>query len=162
MRILTLYFSRSGHTKAAAQLVQEGAGGDIARIRTRRSYASSYAGAVIQGGIEVWRGARPSLLPPAVCPEAYDILFLGAPVWWHTIAPAMKSFLDAYDLSGKRVYPFLTSGGSPGDSFQEMETSCRGARVGEGFHIYFKKDRMMADAEMIRHWARHCAEGGHG
>lgn len=59
MKILTAYYSRSGHTKQVARLIQEAAGGDIVPIRTRRSYSGSYALAVIQGGMEKLRHVRP-------------------------------------------------------------------------------------------------------
>lgn len=38
--------------------------------------------------------------------SAYDRMILGSPVWWYTFAPAMKTFLNTYDLSGKMVFPF--------------------------------------------------------
>lgn len=156
MKILTLYYSRSGHTKRVAELIHEAAGGDIAPLRTRRSYSGSYAVAVIQGGLEKLRNARPALMALPVDPDEYDVLFLGGPVWWFTIAPALKSFLAAHDLSGRTVYPFLTSGGQPQDAFGDLEKLCTG-RVGEGFHVYFRKDHMQASEDEIRRWARRCA-----
>lgn len=157
MKILTLYFSKSGHTKAIAELIHDAVGGAIAPIRTRRSYSGSYAVAVVQGGLEKLCGARPALMPLPVDPADYDMIFLGGPVWWFSPAPALKSFLAAYDLSGRTVYPFLTSGGQPKDSFHELEMLCTG-RVGEGFHVFFKKDERRADPEDIRRWAARCVE----
>ncbi len=161
MNILTLYYSRSGHTKEVARLIQEAAGGDIAPIRTRRSYSGSYPIAVLQGGWEKMRGALPPLMALPVDLVDYDVIFLGGPVWWFSIAPALKSFLASHDLAGKTVYPFLTSGGQPKDSFKDMEDLI-GGRVGEGFHVYFKKDDMQADPEEIRRWAARCAAEAEG
>ncbi|MDR2760506.1 MAG: hypothetical protein LBB09_01505, partial [Rickettsiales bacterium] len=41
----------------------------------------------------------------------YDVIFLGSPVWWGTIAPAVKTFLGENNLSGKTVIPFVSHGG---------------------------------------------------
>ena len=40
------------------------------------------------------------------------MIFLGYPNWWGDMPMAVYSFLDEYDLSGKQVIPFVTSGGS--------------------------------------------------
>jgi len=44
--------------------------------------------------------------------EKYDIFFVGFPNWWYDMPMAMYAFFDTYDLSGKTVVPFCTSGGS--------------------------------------------------
>lgn len=154
MKILTLYFSRSGHTRQAAEIIHSAVGGDIGEIRTVRNYSSSYAWAAVQGGIERWRNSLPKLQPLSVTPEEYDLLFLGSPVWWYTITPAMKSFLAAHPLRGKIVCPFLTSGGQPKDSFLDLEKALPEADVREGFHIYFRGNTMKAYVEDIEKWAR--------
>lgn len=153
MRILTLYYSKSGHTKRVAEVIHESVGGDIVPIHTKENYAHSYVGAVIQGGFQRLTGRNPRLLPLPVDPTDYDVIFLGGPVWWFTIAPALKQFLVDYDLSGKTIYPFLTSGGQPRNAFQDLEMACGDARVGEGFHVYFKGNQMMAEPHTIRLWA---------
>lgn len=159
MKVLTLYFSRSGHTRRVADIIQNAAGGDMAPIRTRRSYARSYVGAVIQGGLERLMGDRPALMPLPVHVEEYDLIFIGTPVWWFTLSPAIKTFLEEHSLEGKRVFPFITSGGEPRNAFMDFERACRG-KVGEGFHIYFKGNQMMADRESIRDWAKDAVREG--
>jgi flavodoxin len=44
--------------------------------------------------------------------DDYDVIFLGFPNWWYDMPMAIYSFLEEYDLSGKTVIPFCTSGGS--------------------------------------------------
>lgn len=160
MKILTLYYSKSGHTKKVAEIIHEAVGGDIGPIRTKKNYARSYVGAVIQGGLQRLTGTMPELLPLPLDLSGYDVVFLGGPVWWFTIAPALRRFLMEADLSGKRVYPFLTSGGQPKDAFQDLEEACGDARVGEGFHVYFKGNQMMAGPEDIKAWAAGSAAEG--
>ena len=55
MKILTVYFSKTGHTKAIAEMIHKAVGGELGEIRTKRSYAPSYGMAVLQGGLEQLR-----------------------------------------------------------------------------------------------------------
>jgi flavodoxin len=43
--------------------------------------------------------------------EAYDLIIVGSPNWWSTIAPPVATFLSEYDFSGKTIAPFCTHGG---------------------------------------------------
>lgn len=62
--------------------------------------------------------------------EEYDIVFVGYPVWWHATPAPINTFLESYDLTGKLIIPFCTSGGS--DIDETMPTflnSCDGLAV---------------------------------
>ncbi len=56
-------------------------------------------------------GVRPELAAKVEDMGKYDVIFIGSPNWWSTIAPPVASFLASYDLSGKTVIPFVTHGG---------------------------------------------------
>lgn len=60
MKILTVYFSKTGHTKAIAEMIHKAVGGELGEIRTKRSYAPSYGMAVLQGGLEQLRKSFPN------------------------------------------------------------------------------------------------------
>ncbi len=147
-KILTVYFSRSGNTKKVANLIHETVGGDITEIKTKRTYSSSYAGAILQGGLEKFKNARPEILPLEKNPKDYDILFIGTPVWWFTVAPAMKSFLETYDLSGKKVFLFLTNGGKPAEAERDFKALCKGT-VCDTLDIRFKGRTQIASDDAI-------------
>jgi flavodoxin len=155
MNILILYFSKTGHTRHAAEVIQHTVGGDLSELDTLRTYAKSYGMTVIQGGIEQLGKKLPKLEPLAVDIGSYDFIFLGAPVWWFSPAPAMKSFLASVNLSGKTVCPFVTSGGSPSDSLKELTDKLQeiGANVKEGLAISWQKEKQMTPDEDIAHWA---------
>ncbi len=42
-----------------------------------------------------------------------DTIFLGSPVWFSRAPSVILTFLDKYNLKEKRIYLFVTSGGSP-------------------------------------------------
>lgn len=104
-KILIAYYSMTSHTRRVAELIQDTVGGDMASIRTKETYPSNYEAMVEQGHREVNEGFLPVLNEFPIDIDAYHMIFLGTPVWWYSIAPAMKSFLKNHDLRGKIVYP---------------------------------------------------------
>lgn len=62
--------------------------------------------------------------------DEYDIVFVGYPVWWHATPAPINTFLESYNLTGKLIIPFCTSGES--DISETMPTflnSCNGLAV---------------------------------
>ena len=42
----------------------------------------------------------------------YDTVLIGFPIWWYVAPTIIDTFVESYDLSGKTIVPFATSGGS--------------------------------------------------
>ena len=61
---------------------------------------------------EIGGGVRPALKGRLPDVGAYDVIFVGSPCWWATIAPPVATFLTSCDLAGKTVVPFMTHEGS--------------------------------------------------
>lgn len=58
------------------------------------------------------------------------------PIWWGTLPRILCTFFDTYDLSGKTIAPFCTSGSSGIDeAVQMIETLEPDADVREGARI---------------------------
>lgn len=111
-RILVAYFSYSGNTRSVAQAIQQQTGADLFEINTTYAYPSEYNDVVEQAQQEQRENARPELNDTVENMEQYDVVFLGYPNWWGDMPMVVYSFLETYDLSGKTVAPFVTSGGS--------------------------------------------------
>ena len=78
MKILTVYFSKTGHTKAVAEIIRETVGGDLFEVKTKRTYSASYGIAVLQSGIERFRKTLPELESfPDI--SSYDKIFYRIP-----------------------------------------------------------------------------------
>ena len=56
--------------------------------------------------------SRPELGGETVNMNDYDIVFIGYPIWWDLCPRPVNTFIEKYNLSGKTVIPFATSGGS--------------------------------------------------
>ena len=112
-RMLVVYYSWSnGNTKRIAEQLARRTGADIARIETVQPYTGSYQDIVDQGQREVERGYKPEIRPLAVDLADYDVIAVGTPTWWYTMAPAVRSFLAQHDFADKTVVPFMINGGS--------------------------------------------------
>lgn len=56
--------------------------------------------------------SRPAIADQSAGIAAYDVVFVGFPVWWYVAPTIIHTFLEGYDFSGKTIVPFATSGGS--------------------------------------------------
>ena len=102
----------AGNTGLVASMIAETAGADLFSLHTVEQYPDTYSATVDQGQQERSDGVRPELTDLPENLADYDVIFLGYPSWWSDMPMAVYSFLDAVDLSGKTIAPFVTSGGS--------------------------------------------------
>ena len=113
-KTLVAYFSATGNTRAVAARIAELTGADLYEIEPARPYASNpYDDSeLIQN--EAYNDLRPEVanLPDAETIAMYDTIYVGSPLWWHQPAMVVCTFLEAYDLGGKVVVPFITYGGT--------------------------------------------------
>ena len=101
-----------GNTQYIASLIQQHTGGDLFLIQTENKYPSVYEQIDQQGGEENRNRIRPKLSSHVENMDDYSVIFLGYPIWYYDMPMAVYSFLEEYDLSGKTIIPFVTSGAS--------------------------------------------------
>ena len=109
-KILVLYYSQNGTTKAVAEEIAARLGADMEEIVPGVPYDGNF-----QETIERCMKEKELEVIPAVKPlnsdiPAYDVIFLGYPVWFGTFAPPVDGLLSAVDFSGKKIVPFCTFG----------------------------------------------------
>lgn len=132
---LIAYFSWSGNTEAVAQEIQAQTGADMFEIVPAEPYTDDYNELLDIAQEEQSSGARPAIAE-TVDLSGYDTVYLGFPNWWGDMPMILYTFLDEYDLSGKTVVPFNTSGGSGFsgslDTIADMEPE---AEIAEGLSL---------------------------
>lgn len=157
-KLLIVYYSWSnGNTERIAKQLQSVAGGDLAKIDTAVPYSGSYDDVVAQGQREVNRGYEPEIKPLNVNLADYDVIAVGTPTWWYTMAPAVKTFLHANDFTGKTVVPFMTNGGWPGHVIKDMKQLCAGAKTDCELQVQFDStggDHLETPEAQIDAWAQ--------
>ena len=158
-KLLIAYYSWSnGNTERIAKTLQRIAGGELVKIDTAVPYSGSYNDVVEQGQREVQQGYEPELKPIDMNIASYDVIAIGTPTWWYTMAPAVKTFLHQNDLTSKTVVPFMTNGGWPGHVIKDMKSACTGAEFACEMQVRFDSnggDHLETPDDQITAWAQH-------
>lgn len=107
-QVLVAYFSHSGTTERVANAIKDEIDADIFEISPQKEYSNVY----LQSNSEIRNDELPELSEKVEDIDKYDIVFIGYPVWWHATPAPINTFLESYNLKGKLIIPFCTSGGS--------------------------------------------------
>ena len=150
MSTLVAYFSRAGqnygnggvinlpkgNTEILAEAIAAELGADIFKIDTVEPYPTDYYATTDQAKRELREKARPAIQGPLPSMKGVDKIVLGYPNWWGTVPMAVKTFLDACDLTGVTIAPLCTNEGSGlGGSVGDLRRSYPAATVVEGLSI---------------------------
>ena len=150
MSTLVAYFSRAGqnygnggvinlpkgNTEILAEAIAADLGADLFKIEPVEAYPEDYFATTDQAKVELRAQARPAIQGPLPSMEGVDAIVLGYPNWWGTMPMAVKTFLDALDLSGVTIAPFCTNEGSGlGGSVGDLRRSYPAAKVVDGLSI---------------------------
>lgn len=142
---LVAYFSRTGTTERAALRIAELTGAEVVEIEVSEPYSGSYEATLNRAERELGANARPAVTTVVENMGQYDTIYVGYPIWYGTAPMPVFTFLENYDLSGKTIVPFCTSGGSGiGASVDDIRESCPNSTVTEG--------RRINDTGSIEHW----------
>lgn len=149
-KILTAYFSRAaemptdadcvthatpavGNTAVMAKSIAGALGADLFEIRTTRDYPVLHRenSRVAEG--EMKADERPPLFADVPDVSAYDVIFVGYPIWWYQEPMVIRTFLERYDWAGKTIVPFCTSMAVGIEKSREnIRRLCPGAKVLDG------------------------------
>lgn len=150
---LVAYFSASGVTARLAGTLAKAVNGDIFEIVPVQPYTKddlNWMNKQSRSSVEMSdKSSRPAVASKVENMEQYDTIYIGFPIWWYTAPTIINTFLEQYDLNGKTVIPFATSGGSQmGKTNDDLVKSCRGAVLKNG-----KRFSANADIKELKNWA---------
>lgn len=115
-KVLVTYFSATGTTARAAEKLASVTGGELYAITPAKPYTSAdlnWNNKQSRSSVEMHdEKARSELGGKKLDVAGYDIIFIGYPIWWDLAPRVVNTFIEKYDLKGKTVIPFATSGGS--------------------------------------------------
>lgn len=135
-KVLIVYLSRTGNTKALADIIHTYTGGTIVALELEKPYPENYRATVQQVVHENETGYLPPLKTKIDSIQNYDVVFVGFPTWDMKMPPPMKSFLHQYNLSGKTIIPFNTNAGyGVGGGFETVKQLCPQSKVLEGYSV---------------------------
>lgn len=152
-KTLVAYFSASGVTAKLAKTLSSAIGADLHEIQPAKAYTSAdldWMNKESRSSVEMNdKTFRPAIANQVKDMEQYDVIFVGFPIWWYVAPTIINTFLEQYDLTGKTVVPFATSGSSGmGNTNAELAVSCQGAVLREG-----KRFSGNAKGPELRAWA---------
>lgn len=135
--VLVAYFSASGVTKGVAEKLAKVVNGDLYEITPENPYTDAdlnWMDANSRSSIEMKdKSSRPAINGKVNNMENYDTIYLGFPIWWYVAPTIINTFLESYNLTGKTIIPFATSGSSGmGNTIEELKSSAKGAKMLEG------------------------------
>ena len=133
---LVAYFSASGITAEKAKALAQAAGADLYEIKPKVPYTAAdikWTNPLARCNKEWIKKTKPALADTDADIAAYDTVYLVFPIWYYTAPLIVKSFLEAYDFSGKKIVIFATSGGSDlKKATQHIQAALPKAQVVEG------------------------------
>lgn len=151
-KVLVAYFSCTGNTAKVAKQVKSATGAKLYRIKAQKPYTKAdlnYNNDDCRANKEQNDSkARPKIKGKVKNIRKYDVIFVGHPIWYGQEPRIINSFLESYNLKGKKIVTFCTSGGSGiSGSKAGIKKSAKGAKVTIG------KDFSGESMSKIRKWA---------
>ena len=152
-KILVVYYSRTGNTRAIAESIKETLGCDIQEIKDLkdRSGISGFIG----GMIDSRKNPITDISPKEVESKDYDLLIIGSPGWGVNLTPAINTFITMTDFTQKKVVLFgVVSGRMSQKTLDAYSTviASRGGQVIDTFVIktlWINQDAMREEAKKI-------------
>ena len=126
-----------GNTEQAARMIAGITGAELFKIEQKIPYAADYNTCIAQAKADKEAGKRPEILNQPDNLNQYDEIYLGYPNYWGTMPMAVYTFLESYDFTGKKIYPFCTHEGSGlSGTENDIRKSAKGAVVEKGIAIH--------------------------
>ena len=152
-KTLAAYFSASGTTRKVAKMIAEAGDCALYEITPKELYTNddlNWMNKKSRSSMEMSdKKIRPQITDTDAHIEEYDTIILGFPIWWYVAPTIINTFLEQYDLTGKKVIPFATSGSSGmGNTNAELRGSCSGALLCEG-----QRFASSIGADALKAWA---------
>ena len=152
-KVLIVYFFHTGNTRTIAGYIHDMVESDMVELKTEDTYIDDYDALLAQVRQEVADEYCPPLATRIENISSYDVIFVGYPIWVETAAPPVRTFLTSYDLSGKTVVPFCTSGTSSAEtSYRLVRSLCPHSTVLEGIQI--RRGTYDTARERVAGWLR--------
>ena len=138
---LVIYFSRAdenyavgyiskGNTEVIAEYIRDITGADLFKIEGVQGYSADYNTCIEEAKQRQQRDERPELKEYIDDISQYEVIYIGAPVYWGIMPQEMITGLEKLDFTGKTVRVFTTHEGSGTGSIpSQVKKVCKGANV---------------------------------
>ena len=147
-----VYYSYSNNTKKIVDEIIKTVKADVYEIKPVIPYPDDYELLIEQEEHKQGKEEVVEIEDLKINLKDYEIIILGTPVWWYTMAPPVRSFLKNNDLSGKTIIPFITNGGWIGTTLEDINKLTKGAHVKNEIDIVFEDNNMKTSLVGLTDW----------
>ena len=105
MKTLVVYYTRTGNSKFAAETIAAELGADVEEVVDLKNRQGKLA--YMSCGRDAMQGNETEIAPTKRNPADYDFIVIAQPVWAWSPTPAIRTYLNKNDLSGKKVALFF-------------------------------------------------------
>ncbi len=106
MKTLVIYYTRTGNAKFAAETIATELGADIEEVIDLKNRQGRLA--FLSAGRDAMSGKETEIAQTKRATADYDLIIITQPVWAGSPTPAIRTYLNKNDLSGKKVALFFT------------------------------------------------------
>lgn len=152
--VLVVYYSATGNTEEAANMIADATGGTLFELQPVEPYTDEDLNYNDEDSRVSREHEDESLRDVELVSttvenwDSYDTVFIGYPIWWGEAAWPVDSFVENNDFTGKTVIPFATSASSGlGDSGQLLADMAGTGDWQEGMRF-----RSGVDAADVQEW----------
>jgi len=123
MKTLVVYYTRTGTTAKAAQMIAAALGADKEEIKETGGRGGPLGW--LRSGKEASERKPAQVKPLQADPAAYDLVVVGTPVWAGNVSSPVRGFIKQYREKLPGVAFFCTMGSDdPAKTFPEMAEAC--------------------------------------
>ena len=110
MKLLIVFYSRSGTTRTLAGRLQKLLNCDLQEVKPLTNYRGLFG--LFRAGYHTGKGIASPYAPVTHDPGQYDRVIIGFPVWGGNLPAPMRTFVEDHQAHIKRLAVFAT-GGNP-------------------------------------------------
>lgn len=162
MKILIAYYSHSANTKKLAEIIAKVVKSELKNVTTdffytepEKPYSSNYNKVLDEAKRDIKNNHKPKLKNSIDSIDDYDVIFIGSPNWWNTIASPVSSFINSFDFSNKIIMPFCThGGGGAGIIRADIEKLTKSKQIGKILSVYGNTSSINNSENEIKKWIK--------
>ena len=106
MKTLVIYYTRTGNTKFIAETIAAELGSEIEEVVDLKNRQGKLS--FMPAGRDAMRGKETEIAQTKRTPTDYDLIIIGQPIWAGNPTPAIRTYVNKNDLSGKKVAIFFS------------------------------------------------------
>lgn len=123
MKVLVVFYSRTGTTRKVAESISRILGCDVEEIFDTKNRSGIWG--YLMAGRDAMLGRLTVIREIKKDPALYDIVIIGTPVWAYTMSMPIRTYLSQNKDKLRKVAFFCTQGGSGSKgAFRQMEELC--------------------------------------